>query len=340
MKIEFNKIAKQIINNSQYNDNKSDKALLFDFGNTDFNYKGLEIESCGGGGRNKNSKGQTIYTYVVKPGDTLSEIAQKLCCTVDDLIEWNPKYLGKNGENTIIKEGKKLSYLRENSNNDNNVSKTNRATTRTSNKTNANNNSKKIPESSPLYIKRSDYDYSNSNYKSKEITKSIEKALKATSFKEKTTAEFFKRLAYIESRFDPTRNCGSFHGLYQMGKDVCRDLKIQMNWFFNSPVKQQQYFEEYLKKHQAAYIKDKDMIKFIGKTVTMNIAKYGEPPNYKTFKVTAAGLFAGSHLVGAGGLNKSLTNNVAVYDGNGMPAAYYMWVMRDIKSRELSELLY
>lgn len=340
MKIEFNKIAKQIINNSQYNDNKSDKALLFDFGNTDFNYKGLEIESCGGGGRNKNSKGQTIYTYVVKPGDTLSEIAQKLCCTVDNLIEWNPKYLGKNGENTIIKEGKKLSYLRENSNNDNNVSKTNRATTRTSNKTNANNNSKKIPESSPLYIKRSDYDYSNSNYKSNEITKAIKKALKASSFKEKTTAEFFKRLAFIESSFNPTKNCGSFHGLYQMGDEVCNDLKIKKVYYLNSPERQQQYFEKYLKEYQAAYIKEKGMVKFIGTTVIMNIAKKGESANYKTFKVTAAGLFAGSHLVGAGGLNKSLTKKEAVYDGNGMPAAYYMWVMRDIKSRELSELLY
>lgn len=445
MKIEFNKIAKQIINNSQYNDNKSDKALLFDFGNTDFNYKGLEIESCGGGGRNKNSKGQTIYTYVVKSGDTLSEIAQKLCCTVDDLIEWNPANLGKNGEKTVIKSGMEISYVIKNKNKTSIKKETNKtkdgvyfhkvkkgetlrsiankheckiedliywnpgdlgekgektilyegmdlayrkdgSRTKVTNVKSFNYMTKsyvamegdsvssickkyKIPEklfielnkdrltgdnyvklnqkyliptnfNKALYIKRSDYIAKNANYDSKNITDDMNRALNASSFNENTTKEFFKRLAFKESSFDSTKSCGSFHGLYQMGGGACEDLGINTNDFLNRPAKQQQYLERYLKEYQSKYLKQKGAVKFIGTTVRMNIAKCGEPANYKTFKVTAAGLFAGSHLVGAGALNKSLTKKEAVYDGNGMPAAYYMWIMRDIESNELSELFY
>ena len=55
-----------------------------------------ELETVNGGYK-KPDKREGYKRYQIKQGDTLSKLADKFNCTVDDIIEWNkPKITNRN----------------------------------------------------------------------------------------------------------------------------------------------------------------------------------------------------------------------------------------------------
>lgn len=199
-----------------------------------------------------------------------------------------------------------------------------------------------IPElySNVIGLKESSFNTADSNYAGVRLTSAINTALNNSRYQNDPAAmEFFKRLAFMESSFDLNAKSGQFVGLYQIGKSMCKDVKIQYSNISGNPSLQQKTIEKFLETEGARYIKHFGLDKFIGKKIKLYISVNGKTPRYETVEITAAGLFAGMHLIGIGGLVDTLKNGKIVKDDNGTSAGFYLRMMQDVKSKAITDLL-
>ena len=164
----------------------------------------------------------------------------------------------------------------------------------------------------------------------KKFVKAVDKLI--SHIKEAISAQsynaYLDALGKRESSDDYTKeNEYGYMGRYQMGSMALQDAGFKDsggNWtklansygvyssedFRHSPTAQDYAVTEYHKK-LCNYIQYYELDSYIGS-------------QYCGVTVTASGHLAACHLVGVGDMKKALLNNVAVWDGNGVPASEYM----------------
>lgn len=141
--------------------------------------------------------------------------------------------------------------------------------------------------------------------------------------------DFSRKLSFKESSHNPYVRNGSFYGLFQFGKPaiveiVKRDSSYQDvldNWddIIESEVAAKKYFPR--DRQIAAFeVHKKAILRQLGKTEGVGNGAYDLA---KAKGISEAGMIAGAHLVGAGGLKQYLCG-IDVRDGNGTSPSEYI----------------